>query len=71
MKSLKEAHSHLQETRMQEANYRKILSWWNNLPRTTQQTLFWKHKGKKNIHVEQFINDYDKMVIYNQQNLNN
>jgi hypothetical protein len=67
MKTLQDAYTHLQQTRQQEVNYKKILNWWDSLHITTQQTLFWKYKGIKNIHVKQFINDYDKMILYNQQ----
>lgn len=67
MKNLKEAHNHLQQQRQRHLQDKQINDWWNNLPITTQQALFWKYKGIKNIHVNQFINDYDKYIIYQQQ----
>lgn len=67
MKTIKEAYKHLQEERSRNAKTKEVLNWWDNLPITTQQTLFWKYKGIKNICVKQFINDYDKLIIYQQQ----
>jgi hypothetical protein len=72
MKTINEAYKHLKEQKNIEQNYKKIILWWDNLPITKQQNLFWKYKGIKNINVKQFINDYDKFRIYNQvQELNN
>jgi hypothetical protein len=72
MKTINEAYKHLKEQKNIEQNYKKIILWWDNLPITKQQNLFWKYKGIKNINVKQFINDYDKFRIYNQvHELNN
>ena len=67
MKNIKEVYSNLQQQRKRNLEDKKINAWWDSLPITTQQDLFWKYKGIKNIHVNQFINDYDKYKIYQQQ----
>jgi len=67
MKTIIGAYKHLQEQRARDISNKAICNWWDNLHITEQQRLFWNLKGKKNIHVEQFINDHDKYRLYKQE----